>query len=362
MASPVLFQRDCPYVWDRKEGTNHMEYITDARFDSAAALLPAPIGGLLLSVPAAIKRKTQEIRLRTGKPLAIGCRKAVYFIGKNGRLLTVPGKEAYIADKDSVQACFQFLCEYSVYSHENEIRQGFLSLRGGHRAGVCGTAVYRDGHFSGVCDISSICLRISRQMTGCSEEILKEIGSELSRGLLLAGAPSSGKTTVLRDLARAISSGEAGEIQRIAIVDERGELAGTYAGMAENDLGYCCDVLNGYQKAEGILQAVRALSPDYILCDEIGGTEEAKSLLQCLHAGVSIIASIHAGSPEEFLHRQQALLLLRGGAFGHVAFLAGKQEPGTIDRIYKAGDLLAQIHGNAAADSSGGFGRAVGIA
>ena len=181
-------------------------------------------------------------------------------------------------------------------------------------------------------------------------------------GLLLVGAPSSGKTTVLRDIARQLSTGSLGAIRRVAVIDERGELAGVYKGIPGNFLGPCCDVLDGYPKAQGILQAVRSLAPDCILCDEIGSEEDTRSLLQCLHAGVTVIASIHAGSSEEFMKRKQAELLMRAGAFETVAFLKSRKEPGTVAELRKAGDLLAQMDRNTPDDWGGGPGRLFGVA
>ena len=340
-----------------------MESVTDQRFDAAVSLLSGSLGGLLLSIPAGIKRQVQEVRIRAGYPVALSCGGDIYFLTRTGRLTCSPEGDLFQMDWEAVEECFQLLCGFSVYSHEKEIRQGFLSLRGGHRAGICGTAVVQNGEIISLRDISSICLRISREYPGCSISLLqrmKEAGME--GGLLLVGAPSSGKTTVLRDIARQLSSGSVGAIRRVAVIDERGELAGVYKGIPGNFLGPCCDVLDGYPKAQGILQAVRSLAPDYILCDEIGREEDTISLLQCLHAGVTVIASIHAGSPEEFLKRRQAELLMREGAFQTVAFLKSRREPGTIAELRKAGDLLAQMDRNTPDDWGGGPGRLFGVA
>ena len=131
------------------------------------------------------------------------------------------------------------------------------------------------------------------------------------------------------------------------------ELAGTYMGMAQNDLGICSDVLDGYPKAEGIMQAIRSLSPEFIICDELGGNDEVSAVEQGLNAGVSMISSIHAGSIEELLKKKQAVSLLETGAFGSVAMLSGHDTPGKITGIYKAGDLLAKIHRGADSDIDG---------
>jgi stage III sporulation protein AA len=252
-----------------------------------------------------------------------------------------------------MEESFRNLCSYSVYSHENEIRNGYITLSGGHRAGICGTAVLQSDSVSSVRGISSINLRISREIRGAADELLDRIWDRLAGGLLLAGAPSSGKTTILRDLARQLSSGVRGNLKKVAVIDERGEIAGTYCGVPQNDLGCCCDVLDGYPKAEGILLAVRTLSPDIILCDEIGSEREVGAVEQGLNTGVILIASIHAGSIEELVRRKQAIKLLRTGAFATVAQLDASKGPGKIAGIYKAGDLLAETGGVSAADFCG---------
>ena len=142
-------------------------------------------------------------------------------------------------------------------------------------------------------------------------------------------------------------------MKKVAVVDERGEFAGTYLGVPQNDLGCCCDVLDGYPKAEGILIAVRTLSPEVIVCDEIGSDDEADALEQGMNAGAALIASIHAGSAAELLRRRQARTLLRTGAFGSVALLDPVRGPGAVAGIYKAGDLLAEGDGGAAPDRGG---------
>ena len=201
-------------------------------------------------------------------------------------------------------------------------------------------------------DISSINIRIARQVYGCASGVLQAVGKNLRDGVLVAGAPSSGKTTILRDIARQLSSGLCGDVRKVAVVDERGELAGTYRGVPQNDLGPCCDVLDGYPKGEGILQAIRSLSPEFIICDEMGGLADVEAAAQGLNAGVGMISSVHAGSVRELLRRQQALSLLHTGAFGYVVLLEGSREPGRVAGVYKAGDLLAQGFGNSASDRS----------
>jgi stage III sporulation protein AA len=162
--------------------------------------------------------------------------------------------------------------------------------------------------------------------------------------LLIVGAPSSGKTTVLRDLARQLSCGKAGGYLKVAVVDERCELGAVYDGVPQNDLGPCCDILSGYPKAEGILTAVRTLSPQVILCDEIGGEPEVSGMLDGVNCGVKMIATAHAATIAELKGRKQIRRLLEYGVFDQIVRLGGADSPGQIVEIVEAGGFLAQDH------------------
>lgn len=225
-----------------------------------------------------------EIRLRAGR-----CAAAVT---TSGRIIccSAPFSEKDIAD------CFAELCRYSVHSYSNEIAEGFITLDGGHRVGICGTAVLGGGRITAVKDISSLNIRIAHEVRGCAEEIYTRFFSDRLRSLLLAGAPMSGKTTILRDLSRVL-----GRDHRVALIDSRNELSASVRGLPTLDIGENTDVLCGYPKAEGIMTALRSLSPDIIICDEMGNDCEAVE--QCLFCGVRIIAAAHAGSISELSRR-----------------------------------------------------------
>lgn len=151
---------------------------------------------------------------------------------------------------------------------------------------------------------------------------------------------------LLRDLARQLSAGGGCGSLRVAVVDEREEIAAVYEGVAQNDLGYNCDVLSGYPKGEAILSALRSLSPEVIICDEAGGMEEVQAIEAGVNAGVKFIASIHASTKEDLLHRPQARRLLETGAFDRVVMLAGGGLPGRISQIYRAEELIDEICGD----------------
>lgn len=339
-----------------------METYDESRFDSASKAVSDRIRKYLKLLPGDIKNQTQELRLRVNKPVSVCCTSGIYFLSQTGRLMCYPDGDMLSADKTDIEESFRNICSYSIYSHQNEIKNGYITLCGGHRVGISGTAVFREGAITGMRDISSINIRIAREIPGAADEIFRMLKNGISSGLLLAGAPASGKTTILRDIARQISGGICGDIKKVTVVDERGELAGTYMGIPQNDLGVCSDILDGYPKAEGIMQAIRSLSPEFIICDELGGNEEVNAVVQGLNAGVSMISSIHAGSVEELLKRQQAVALLQTGAFGCVAMLNGHERPGKITGIYKAGDLLAKISGSIDSDCGGDSRGVYGVA
>ena len=170
-------------------------------------------------------------------------------------------------------------------------------------------------------EITSINLRVARQVQGCAMTLAEELFSGGLCSCIIAGPPASGKTTLLRDLARILSSGFHETYCKTVVVDERGELAAVSQGLPGNDLGPCCDVLTGFAKAEGILRAVRTLSPQVIFCDEIGSLEEVQAIEEGLGCGVHVILTLHGGSMEELLRRPQAAALRKTGAFERVALL-----------------------------------------
>lgn len=225
-----------------------------------------------------------EIRLRAGRPCVS--------VSVSGEMKTCSS----VFTAEEIADCFAEICRYSVYSFEEEIAQGFVTLDGGHRVGICGTAVTKNGKITSFKDISGLNIRIAHQIYGCSDEVYKRVFSNGVRSLLLAGKPLCGKTTVLRDLARRL-----GERHRVVLIDSRSELSGSVRGTPTLDVGLNTDALCGAEKSEGIMLALRSLSPEIIICDEIG--DDASAVEQAVFCGVKVIASAHAGSLSELRRR-----------------------------------------------------------
>lgn len=227
-----------------------------------------------------------EIRLRAGRPSV-----CVNILG-DMRICSEPFSAAEIAD------CFAEICRYSIHSFQEEISHGFVTLDGGHRVGLCGTAVTNGGRIEMFKDISGLNIRIAHEVKGCADEIYSRFFSGGMRSMLIAGKPLCGKTTVLRDLARRL-----GERHRVTLIDSRNELSASLHGTPTLDIGLNTDALCGCPKSDGIMLALRTLSPEIIICDEIGNDESAVE--QAMFCGVKLIASAHAASLDELFMRRQ---------------------------------------------------------
>lgn len=292
--------------------------------DEICENLPESLRAALHRLPPSTKDRVMEIRLRAGCPLSVNVGGMNMFVAEND-VSILPGRGVYVVTPHEVEETYLKLCNYSVHTHADEIKQGFVTLGGGHRAGICGTAVYEKEKISAFRDITSINIRTSRHFYGCAAPLLKWA---LKGNLLLSGPTSSGKTTRLRDLARLLSD----QCRRVTIIDSRFEIAG---GRLRSALGPCCDILSGVRKSDGLDIAVRTLNPEYIVLDELGSAAETKGILSALFCGVRVVASIHAGSVAELQSRSQAKLLLESGAVDYVAQLQGVAESPEIYRVQK---------------------------
>lgn len=296
--------------------------------------LPAGLRLTIKKIPQFMQDSLHEIRLRAEKPVCLFDGKNSYLLNRDGTVSTENGR-AYCISKRELDETFKLLCEYSVHSFQEEIRQGFITLRGGHRAGICGTCLLDQGRVTGVKEISSVNLRIARQMMGVADELYQKLFLDGLHSVLIVGQAGSGKTTLLRDLIRQLSEGRAGRSYKISVVDERGELAAVWRGVSQNQLGKNTDVYHLYPKHIGMSMAIRTLSPQVIACDEIGSEDDILALLQSMNAGVSVLATVHGSSLEDVNNRGKIASVLSEGVFDFAVILKGTGCPGEVKEIVR---------------------------
>ena len=280
-----------------------------ARYEEAAALLPMRWQRMVLQLPDWQKSQAEEIRLRTGQPLTVLLPEGEMFAQKE-----MP--RMHVTQNDLEQLC-DTVTGYSRYAACDTLSHGFLTAKGGYRIGVCGTAVMHDGCMTNLRDFSSAVIRISREVSGLAEEILPRL-MENGRfpSTLIYSPPGLGKTTLLRDMVRLLSDGDQQTPAfRVAVADERGEIAVMYQGRAQMSVGCHTDVLDGCPKAQAIPILLRSANPQIIAVDEITQQHDLHAMAHAANCGVSLLATIHAGCREELMRKPLFAELLDMGLF-----------------------------------------------
>lgn len=302
----------------------------------------------LKSINENIIENIQEIRLRANRPIVIVNNLGSSFLTNTGKLSYILSSNCIIVTKNEIIESINKMCSYSMHNHYEDLVNGYVTLPNGSRVGITGTAVFEKENVKGIKDFDSINIRIPRIVNGVSEIILKCLYNNEISNLIIAGQPSSGKTTILKDLMYQLSSGRLGKYYKICVVDERKEIANSKD--AANNIGPNTDVLLGFPKAKGISMAVRTLSPDVIICDEVGSEEEINLILDSLNSGISFILSIHANSYEELIRKHIFKKLHYDGGFKNIVLLKSNSEPGVIAKIIKQNEVIYE--GNCNVDYS----------
>ena len=314
------------------------------RYDQAIGVISPQIRMVLEQIDPPLKERIQEIRLRADSPVVLVTDNGCWLTDGQGKLFRNSSGAPLICSYECLQQTFRAVCGYSVHTHQREMIRGYITVKGGHRVGFGATAVEQNGVITSLKEISSVHIRVARQVFGCADRVVPYA----PHGLLIAGCPGSGKTTVLRDLARQLSGKDGVPDKKVVILDERGELAAVWDGIPQNDIGINTDVLNGFSKTSAMGMAVRSLSPDVIVCDEIGSGQEAKGMLMCMNAGVRVVASVHAGNLDELYRKPWVMELLRAGVFTYIAVLDGQKGKGTVERVCETNDWLDEMDGRSA--------------
>lgn len=288
---------------------------------------------LLTNLPSAYQNQLEEIRLRLGKPLCLHLMKSETFITGSGRL-TRQAEEGYLVQADDITRTLAAISGNSIYALDEELRRGFITIKGGHRVGLAGKTIVENGQIRSMKDFSSLNIRIAREIPGCGGKLVGQILDDygLPYNTLIISPPKCGKTTILRDIARQLSR----ELN-VVIIDERSEIAGCFQGEPQLDVGPRADVLEGCPKALGMVMAIRALSPQVIVTDEIGRYEDTEAIEECLNAGVRIIATAHASSLEDLKRRPVIQEIFKQQSFQIVVILSRRRGPGTMERIVRLG-------------------------
>lgn len=270
--------------------------------------LPEEIKRPLFALTSERAGALEEIRIRVYKPIQIIC-------GGTNELL-----ENEIIDEKVCVSLLERICDYSPYSCERERRQGFITLYGGYRIGLCG----RMGSADTLGRVCGFNIRIAKEWKDCAKGLIPHISGEDGKALstLLVSAPGVGKTTMLRDIARLLSDGGEFRAHKVAVADERSEIAGSYLGVPTLDVGIRTDVMDGWPKSQAVQMLIRTMSPDVIVTDEIGGAQDAAALGEAAKCGVSVIASAHARDAGAAKERPELASLMRAGMFERVVELS----------------------------------------
>lgn len=262
-------------------------------YDQAAGVLPFGLRQLALAVPKTEQLLIEEFHLRAGQKISV----------------TFPDGERYlpgspVITQSDLRTVLEIATQSSAHTALDRVRNGYVTVKGGHRIGMCGSAVTKEGNIHSFREISSLNIRIARQIVGAGEEIIRGLlqSGEMPSVLVLA-PPGAGKTTILRDIVRGLSDGVCGQPLRIGVADERGELGALHNGVPQLNLGAHTDIMDGCRKADGLMILLRGMNPQVLAMDEITSPEDIRALEEAAGCGTVLLATAHGRSISDIKHR-----------------------------------------------------------
>ncbi|GHI01014.1 stage III sporulation protein AA [Neobacillus kokaensis] len=285
--------------------------------------LPKTIADQINQIPPYVKEELEEIRIRINRPIELTAKGAPRFL-------------SYIIQPEDAFHLMNKISHFSIYTLEEELKRGYITVSGGHRIGLAGKVILESGKVKAIRDISSFNIRIAREKIGIAQPIIPYIFQGKWMNTMVIGPPQTGKTTLLRDIARIISDGnETNGIpaKKVGIVDERSEIAGCINGIPQLTFGVRVDVLDACPKAEGMMMMIRSMSPDVLIVDEIGRKEDAEAIREAVHAGINLMMTTHGSSVEEISKRPSLKEIIQQRIFERYVVLSRKAGPGTITHI-----------------------------
>lgn len=281
------------------------------------------------------KENLQEIRMRAEKPILILLHNQEFFIHPKG-FLTKKKEEGYIVTVADIEHTINYLCQYSIYAFEEEMKQGYFTIQGGHRIGIAGRMILEQGNIKNMQYISSANIRLAHEIKGVADGILPYIyHHHMLLNTMIISSPGAGKTTLLRDLIRQISDGnEYAEGRTVGVVDERSEIGGCYRGIPQNDIGIRTDVLDACPKIYGMMMLIRAMSPRVVAIDEIGNNEDVMALKQVLQCGCKLLVTVHGNDLQEVWRKPWYKDILEEELFQRFIVLKKQKHVGEVMGIY----------------------------
>lgn len=301
-------------------------------------VLPNSLRQIIAELPNDLLVQIEEIRLRQGKPLLVGLNRQDTFITPLGKPTDVP-EFAYSATDQDLLKAVQLISGSSIYAFEEEIKNGFITIRGGHRVGIAGKVIMDRGRVKTIKFITGLNIRVARELPGTADRVMPYLIDPLTKEFMhtiIISPPRCGKTTLIRDIIRQLSTG----ISRIdfrgctvGVVDERSEIAGCFNGLPQKDVGVRTDVLDSCPKAEGMMILIRAMGPQVIATDEIGRPEDAEALEEALNAGIKVLTTAHGANLAEIKQRPVLKELMERGIFKRIIVLGRSKGVGTIEDI-----------------------------